>query len=73
MQADVDATDQNRTPSPPERRAGVECPVKLIECPFVVRVDGVAHDQFYDFRDAVASARAAKRDKVSSIFSRIFL
>ena len=48
MQADVDAHDQTRTSSLPEKRAGVERPAKLIECPFEVRIDGAAHDQFYD-------------------------
>jgi hypothetical protein len=41
-------------------------PKKLIECPFEVRIDGMAHDHFYDVRDAVASARSAKRNKLSS-------
>lgn len=40
---------------------------RLIECPFEVRVDGVTHDQFYDVRDAMASARAAKKSKLCSI------
>jgi hypothetical protein len=66
MQADADATDQNRTASPPERRAGIERPLKPIECPFVVRIDGATHDRFYDVSDAMASARAAKRDKRSA-------
>jgi hypothetical protein len=39
---------------------------RLIEWPFEVRVDGALHDQFYDVRDAMASARAAKRNKPSS-------
>jgi hypothetical protein len=39
---------------------------RLIQCPFEVRVDGRLHDQFYDVRDAMASARAAKRNKRSS-------
>lgn len=51
-----------------QKSAGVERPAKLIECPFVVRIDGVLHDQFYDVRDALAAARAAKRNKLSSTF-----
>jgi hypothetical protein len=39
---------------------------RLIECPFEVRVDGVVHDHFYDVRDAMASARAVKKTKLSS-------
>lgn len=39
---------------------------KLVECPFEVRVDGVLYDQFYDVRDANASARAAKQAKPNS-------
>jgi hypothetical protein len=39
---------------------------RLIECPFEVRVDGVVHDRFYDVRDAVASARAVKKAKLSA-------
>jgi hypothetical protein len=35
--------------------------LKLIECPFEVRIDDATHDQFYDLRDATASARVAKR------------
>lgn len=30
---------------------------RLIECPFEVRIDGIVHDQFYDVRDALGSAR----------------
>jgi hypothetical protein len=39
---------------------------RLIECPFEVRVDGALHDQFYDVRDAMASARAIKKTKLNS-------
>jgi hypothetical protein len=39
---------------------------RLIECLFEVRVDGVAHDRFYDVRDAVASAREVKKTKLSA-------
>jgi hypothetical protein len=66
MQANADATDQNRAAPPPEKRAGVQRPAKLIECPFNVRIDGLVYDQFYDVRDALASARAAKRNKFGS-------
>ena len=34
--------------------------------PFEVRIDGVLHDHFYDVRDAMASAKTAKRKKLSS-------
>lgn len=34
---------------------------KLVACPFVVVVDGNAHDSFYDVRDAIAAARAIQR------------
>ena len=37
-------------------------PTKLVACPFEVRIDGALHDRFYDLRDAVTSARIAKRD-----------
>jgi hypothetical protein len=66
MQADVDMNDQAQTSSLPEKRAAGERPAKLIECPFVVRIDGAAYDQFYDVRDALASARAAKTNKFGS-------
>jgi hypothetical protein len=39
---------------------------RLIECPFEVRVDGGAHDRFYDVRDAVASAREVKKTKLTA-------
>ncbi len=39
---------------------------RLIECPFEVRVDGAVHDRFYDVRDAVASARAVKKIRLSA-------
>lgn len=35
---------------------------KLVACPFVVAVDGNGLDSFYDVRDAIAAARAIKRD-----------
>jgi hypothetical protein len=66
MQADFPTKGRGRSPSPPHRRADNAHPEKLIECPFEVRVDGALHDKFYDVRDAVASARAAKRDKPRS-------
>lgn len=34
---------------------------KLIPCPFTVFVDGQVRDQFYDARDAVAAARAIRK------------
>ena len=40
---------------------------KLIKCPFEVRIDGRQHDEFYDLRDAITSARTAKRDNPVSI------
>jgi hypothetical protein len=66
MQTYVGATDQNRTASSLEKHVGGERPSKLIECIFEVRIDGMAHDHFYDVRDAVASARPAKRNKLSA-------
>ena len=35
---------------------------KLIQCPFEVWIDGAPCDRFYDVRDAIAAARAVKRD-----------
>jgi len=46
----------------PDRRSS-----KLIKCPFEVRIDDAPHDQFYDLRDAMASARIAKRSNPMSI------
>lgn len=43
----------------PGRRLDASSP-KLIKCPYEVRIDGVARDQFYDLRDAGAFARIAK-------------
>ena len=47
-------SDKASTPNP--------SPSKLVACPFEVRIDGALHDRFYDLRDAVTSARIAKRD-----------
>jgi hypothetical protein len=66
MQGDFPIKGRDGTTSPPQKRADGARPVKLIECPFVVRIDGMVYDQFYDVRDALASARAAKKDKLSS-------
>jgi hypothetical protein len=66
MQADFPTKGRGRPSAPRENRADDARPEKLIECPFGVRVDGGLHDQFYDVRDAVASARAAKKDKPRS-------
>jgi hypothetical protein len=65
MQADLDAQDQHQFASP-RKRADRAQPSKLIKCPFEVRIDGALYDQFYDVRDALASARAAKRNKLGS-------
>ena len=40
---------------------------KFIKFPFEVRIDGAPHDQYYDLRDATASARVAKRKNPISI------
>ena len=40
---------------------------KFIKFPFEVRIDGAPHDQYYDLRDATASARVAKRKNPMSI------
>jgi hypothetical protein len=50
-----------------QRRQLDACSSKLIKCPFEVRIDGAPHDQFYDLRDAAASARIAKRKNPVSI------
>lgn len=42
------------------------CPTKLVQCPFVVCLNGAADDWFYDVRDALAVARAIKRDNPSA-------
>ena len=34
---------------------------KLVSCPFVVLVNGEAHDSYYDVRDAVFAARELQR------------
>jgi hypothetical protein len=34
---------------------------RVIPCPYVVIVDGQVRDQFYDVRDAVAAARAIRK------------
>ena len=39
---------------------------KLIPCPYAVFVDGRIRDQFYDVRDAVAAARAIRKQNPSS-------
>jgi hypothetical protein len=59
MQVDINAKEQNQaTLQSPMKGAGNPRSAKLIECPFEVRIDGVVHDQFYNVRDALASARA---------------
>ena len=50
--------------APPQRSGG---PSKLVACRFEVRIDGNPHDQFYDVRDATASARIAKRLNPASV------
>jgi hypothetical protein len=41
-------------------------PLKLVECPYEVRIDGVLRDQFYDVRDAIAVARTIKQKNPTS-------
>jgi hypothetical protein len=40
---------------------------RIIKCPMEVRINGALHDQFYDVRDAIASARIAKRNNPTSL------
>ena len=39
---------------------------RLIYCPYKVLVDDEQIDEFYDVRDAIASARALKREQPNS-------
>ena len=43
-------------------------PLKLVECPYEVRIDGVLRDQFYDVRDAIGFARTIKQKNPTSTF-----
>jgi hypothetical protein len=64
MEADADDKAGEKASLNQRRTSGGRS--RLIECPFEVRVDGMAHDHFYDVRDAVASARAVKKAKLSA-------
>jgi hypothetical protein len=64
MEADADDKAGEKASRNQRRTSGGRS--RLIECPFEVRVDGVVHDRFYDVRDAVASARAVKKTKLSA-------
>ena len=66
MNSDNDAQDKSAAASAQSRQSHARSS-KLINFPFEVRIDGAPHDQFYDLRDATASARIAKRDKPMSI------
>ena len=55
-----DKVSDNPAASTAHRRKVDARSLKLIECPFEVRIDGAPHDEFYDLRDAIASARNAK-------------
>lgn len=37
-------------------------PPRLVKCPYKVLVDGAIADEFYDIRDAIASAHAFKKN-----------
>jgi hypothetical protein len=39
---------------------------RLVSCPFVVLLNGEAHDSFYDVRDAVFAARELQRASPAS-------
>jgi hypothetical protein len=41
-------------------------PLKLVECPYEVRIDGILRDQFYDVRDAMGFARLIKQKNPTS-------
>jgi hypothetical protein len=41
-------------------------PLKLVECPYEARIDGVLRDQFYDVRDAMGFARLIKQKNPTS-------
>jgi hypothetical protein len=41
-------------------------PQRLVSCPYKVLVNGVVVDEFYDVRDAIAAARAAKTKNPNS-------
>ncbi len=62
MEAD-DKAGEKTSHNQPTALAGQS---RLIECPFEVRVDGAVYDRFYDVRDAVASARAIKKTRLSA-------
>jgi hypothetical protein len=64
MQTDIDDKTRKNASSSPWKESVSRS--RLIDCPFEVRSDGVLHDQFYDVRDALASARAAKRNERSA-------
>lgn len=66
MNAELEAMDQHRTVSPHQKYGADARPAKLIDCPFEVRIDGALHDSFYNARDAMASARTAKRNMCGS-------
>ncbi len=58
-------SNENSRSSPASARSPT-MPSELIDRPFEVRVEGRAVDRFYDVRDAIACARAAKRAHQSS-------
>lgn len=37
-------------------------PARLVKCPYKVLLDGAIADEFYDIRDAIASAHAFKKN-----------
>ena len=66
MNSDNELEDRS-APAAAQRRQSDARSSKLIKCPFEVRIDGAPNDQFYDLRDAMASARIAKRNNPMSI------
>jgi hypothetical protein len=64
VEADADDKAGEKAPINHRRTSGGRS--RLIECPFEVRIDGAFHDKFYDVRDAMASARAVKKNKLTS-------
>ena len=67
MQMNSDNEVQDELAPAAQRQQSDARSSKLIKCPFEVRIDGAPHDQFYDLRDAIASARTAKRSNPQSI------
>jgi hypothetical protein len=65
----TDIKDKASDSSAAHRRRSDIRPLKLIACHFAVRIDAALHDEFYDLRDAMASARIAKRDNPTAVIT----